>query len=118
MHREVQSYIDDNERIMRAQKEILQSLNMLHKQVNKYSGTKEATNARQVSTSRSHNKRDDHGNDRQSRSISRLHHSPRKSTRRTHAISGPGSSPSVSPVWRKRRRPKADILQGELRKIK
>jgi hypothetical protein len=50
---------------MKAQEEILQSLNMLHKQVNKYSGTKQATSARQVSTSRSHRKRDDHGNDRQ-----------------------------------------------------
>jgi hypothetical protein len=118
LHREVQSYRDDNERIMKAQEEILQSLNMLHKQVNKDSGTKQATSARQVSTSRSHNKRDDHGNDRQSRSMSRLHHSPRQSTRRTHASSGPGSSPSVSPVRRKRRRHEADILQGELRKIK
>jgi hypothetical protein len=35
LHREVQSYRDDNERIMNAQEEILQSLNMLHKQVNK-----------------------------------------------------------------------------------
>jgi hypothetical protein len=47
-----------------------------------------------------------------------IHHSPRQSTRRTHASSGPGSNPSVSLVQRKRRRPKADILQGELRKIK
>jgi hypothetical protein len=92
LHREVQSYRDDNERIMKAQEEILQSLNMLHKQVNKDSGTKQAASARQVSTSRSHNKRDDHGNDRQSRSMSRLHHSPRQSTRRTHASSGPGSN--------------------------
>jgi hypothetical protein len=71
-----------------------------------------------VTTSRSQSKRDDHGNDRKSRSMSRHHHSPRKSTRRTHASSGPGSIPSVSPVRRQRRRPEADILQGELRKIK
>jgi hypothetical protein len=35
LHREVQHYRDDNERIMKDQEEILQSLNMLHKQVNK-----------------------------------------------------------------------------------
>ena len=40
LHREVQSYMDDNERIMKAQEEILQSLNMLHKQVKKDFGTK------------------------------------------------------------------------------
>jgi hypothetical protein len=118
LQKEVQSYRADNERIMKAQEEILQSLNMLQKQVNKDSGTKQATSARQVSTSRSHRKRDDHGNDRKSRSMSRCHHSPRHSTRRTHASSGPGSSPSVSHVQRQRRRPEADILQGELRKIK
>jgi hypothetical protein len=103
---------------MKAQEEILQSLNMLHKQVNKDFGTKKVASARQVSTSRSHRKMDDHGNDRHSRSMSRHHHSPRKSTRRTHARSGLGRSPSVSPFWRQRRRPKEDILQGELRKIK
>jgi hypothetical protein len=103
---------------MKAQEEILQSLNMLQKQVNKDSGTKQATSARKVSASRSHRKRDDHGNDRKSRSMSRCHHSPRHSTKRTHASSGPRSSPSVSLVQRKRRRPEADILQGELRNIK
>jgi hypothetical protein len=41
LHREVQSYREDNERIMKAQEEILQSLNMLHKKVNKDSGTKQ-----------------------------------------------------------------------------
>jgi hypothetical protein len=40
LHREVQRYIDDNERIMKAQEEILHILNMLHKKVNKDSGTK------------------------------------------------------------------------------
>jgi hypothetical protein len=71
-----------------------------------------------VSTSRSQRKKDDHGNDRQSRSMSKCHHSPRKSTRRNHESSWPQSNPSVSPIWRQRRRPKEDILQGELRKIK
>ena len=77
LHREVQSYMDDNERIMKAHEEILMRLNMLHKQVNKDSSTKQATSAIQVSTSRSHSKRDDHGNDRHSRSMSRRHDSPR-----------------------------------------
>jgi hypothetical protein len=35
LHREVMSYITDNERIMKAHEEILKILNMLHKQVNK-----------------------------------------------------------------------------------
>jgi hypothetical protein len=34
LHREVQSYIDDNERIMKSREEILQSLNMFHKKFN------------------------------------------------------------------------------------
>jgi hypothetical protein len=54
----------------------------------------------------------------QSRIMSRCHYSPRKSTRRNHEILGQGSSPSVSHVKNKRRRPKANILRGELRKIK
>ena len=91
---------------------------MIQNKVNKDSQTKQATSGRQVSTSRSHNKRDDHGNDRPSRSMSRCHHSPRHSTRRTHASSGPESIPSVSHVQRKWRRPEENILQGELRKIK
>ena len=71
LHREVQSYMDDNEMIMKDKEEILQILNMLHKKVNKYSGTKQAASARQVSTSRSHRKMDDHKNDRKSRSMRR-----------------------------------------------
>jgi hypothetical protein len=70
---------------MKDQEEILQSLNMLQKQVNKEYGTKQATSARQVSTSRSHSKSNDHGNDRQSIIMSRCHHSPRHSTIITHA---------------------------------
>jgi hypothetical protein len=50
--------------------------------------------------------------------MSRNHHSPRQSTKITHAILGPGSSQSVSLNQRQRRRLEADILQGELRKIK
>ena len=40
MHREVQSYKDDNERIMKDQENTLQSLNIFHKKVKKDSGTK------------------------------------------------------------------------------
>jgi hypothetical protein len=49
---------------MKAQEEILHILNMLHKQVNKYSGTKKVTSVRQVTTSISQRKKDEHGNDR------------------------------------------------------
>jgi hypothetical protein len=91
---------------------------MLHKQVKKDSCTKQETSARQVSTSRSQSKMDDHGNDRKSISMSRNHHYPNKSTRRTHASSWTRSNPSVSPVWRQRRRHEEDILKGELMKVK
>jgi len=55
-----------------------------------------------MSTSRSHNKRDDHENHSQSRSMRRHHHSLRKSTKINHASLGPGRNPSVSLVRRKR----------------
>ena len=60
----MQSYREDNENIMKAWEEILQSLNMFHKQVNKDSRTKQEISAKQVSTPRSNRKRDDHRNDR------------------------------------------------------
>jgi hypothetical protein len=85
---------------MKAQEEILHSINILHKKANKYSNTKQESSARQVSESRSHIKGDDHGNDRKSRSMIRHHNSLRKSTRKTHAISGLGSIPSLSPIRR------------------
>jgi len=88
LHREVQRYRVDNERIMKVQEDIFQSLNMLHKKVNKDFGTKQENSDRQLETSRSHRKSDDHGNDRKSRRMYRHHHSPRKSTRITCAISG------------------------------
>ena len=103
---------------MKAQEEILQSLNIFHKKVKKDSGTKKVASARHVSTSRSHTKRDGHGNDRQSRSMSMHHHSPKKSTKITHASSRLERNPSVSSIHRKRRRTEVNILQGELRKIK
>lgn len=64
LEKEVQSYRADNERMMKAQEELLQILNMLQRQVNKGSGTKQATNARQVVASKSHDRRDDHGESR------------------------------------------------------
>jgi hypothetical protein len=79
LQREVQSYREDKEKIMKSRKEILQSLNILQRQSNKDSGTNPTTSARQVTTSKFHNKRDDHGNDKKSRSVSRHHHSPKQS---------------------------------------
>jgi hypothetical protein len=52
LKKEVKIYRADNERIMKAQEEILQSLNMLQNQVNKESGTKQEASARQLSASR------------------------------------------------------------------
>jgi hypothetical protein len=40
---------------------MLQSPNMLQRQVNKYYGTKQEASARQVEAYRSHDRRDDHG---------------------------------------------------------
>jgi len=57
-------------------------------------------------------------NENKSISMNNFHHSQDKSTRISHACSGPGSIPSVSPVRRQRRRPKANILQGDIKKNK
>jgi len=62
LDREVQIYRDDNEKIMRAQEEILQRLNMLQKKDKMDFGTKPKASARKVTTSKSHSKRDGHGN--------------------------------------------------------
>jgi type VI protein secretion system component VasA len=91
---------------------------MLYRKVKKYYVTKKETSSRQVTTSKYHSRKDDHGKDRTSRSMNRNHHSPSISTRINHASSDPGSNPSVSLVRSKRRMPEADILQGELGKIK
>jgi len=64
LQREVQRYKANNEKIMKSQEDILQSLNIFHRQLNKDSSTKQASSARQVITSRSHNRRDEHENDR------------------------------------------------------
>jgi hypothetical protein len=95
---------------MKHQEEILQTLNMLYKQANKNFGTKQVASGRQVIAYKSHSIRDEHGNDRKSRSRSMHHHSPEKSTRISHASLGLGRNPSVSLVRRKRRRNEGDIL--------
>jgi hypothetical protein len=122
LQKELQSYRVDNERIMKAQEEILQSLNMLQKQVNKDSGIGQEASARKVEVSRSHDRRDDHGGSRRSRSISKHQHqhqhSPGQLTRKTYARSRSASNPSVSPVKHPRRRHGSNSLHGELRKIR
>jgi hypothetical protein len=70
-----------------------------------------------VTSSKSHSRRDDHGNEKQSRSINRHHHSPDKSTRRYRASSRLRIRPYMSPVRKQRRRFDSNIFQGELRNI-
>lgn len=118
LHKEVPSYRVYNERMIRVQEEMLQSLNMMQKQVNKNSGTKQASGARQATTSKSHDRRIDNVGYRQLSSVNRHHRqSPGHSSRRAHAHSRSESGPSVTPVRNQRRR-ESDILQGELRKLK
>jgi hypothetical protein len=49
---------------------------MLQRKFNKYSGTKQVSNARKGEEYRSHDKRDDHKGYRKSRTVSRHNHSP------------------------------------------
>jgi hypothetical protein len=114
----VEIYREYNENIMKSQEEILESLNMLQKQANKNYNTNQEASVRQITSSRSHNRRDEHVNDRKSNRMRRHHHYLEKSTRRAHASSGLGSIPSVSLVRRQKRRTTGNILQGVLRKIK
>jgi hypothetical protein len=85
---------------MKDLEEIIQSLNKLQKQAKKDPNTKQESSARQVTASKSHSRRDEHGNERKLRSKSIFHHSLGKYTRRAHASLGAGSSPSVSHVKR------------------
>jgi hypothetical protein len=82
---------------------------MFKKQVNKYYGTKQVASARKVVESRSHDRRDDHREYRNSRSSSTHHHSPGNLTRRKHARSGLDSSPSASTIKNQRRSFESDI---------
>jgi hypothetical protein len=101
---------------------MLQILSMLQRQFNKYSGTKQEASARKVEASRYHDRRDDHGGFRQSRSIKvhhHRHHSQGHSTRRTHAHSRSENWPKCVPcqtseeeIWIRY------IARRELEKIK
>jgi hypothetical protein len=95
---------------VKTQEEILQSFNMLKNHAKMDSSTKPQVSARQLEASKTHSKRDGHGNDRKSRNRIILHHSIEKSTGRYHASSRPGRNPSVSPVRRQRRRHEGYIL--------
>jgi hypothetical protein len=115
---EVQSYKEDNERLIREQNQInsqvMQSLNQLQRK------TKNGSNSKQEEEGRCHERRDDHRRTGYSRSASRTHrhHSPPYSTRKFYASEDSISSPEVSPVRHQRRRHELDSLQGELRKLK
>jgi hypothetical protein len=71
-----------------------------------------------VTTSKSHGRRDEHGNGRKSRRMRRHHHSLDKSTRISNASSMLRINPSVYPIRIQRIRLEKHILQGEIRKIK
>jgi hypothetical protein len=104
LQKEVKSYREYNERMIISQEELLQSMNMLQRKVNKYSGTKKETSANQVEASKSHDRRDDHGESRKSRSVGRNLHSPRHPTKKLYACSRLESIPTMSPVKNQRRR--------------
>jgi hypothetical protein len=100
LHREVQRYRADNEKFKKDQEEILQRLNLLQRQINKESGTKQENIDRDVTALKSHSKKDEHGNDRQSRSMRRHHNSPGKPIGRARESSWLGRNPSVFPIMR------------------
>jgi hypothetical protein len=114
----VQSYKEDNERLMREKIQInarvLQSLNQLQRK------TKKGSNSKQEEEGRFHERREDHGRVGYSRSANRTrrHHSPPYSERNFYASEDSISSPEVSPVRHQRRRHEVDSLQGEMRKLK
>jgi hypothetical protein len=115
---EVQSYKEDNERLMKEQNQInsqvMQILNHLHRQAKKGSSSRHEEGGKQ------HERRDNYRGTSYSRSASRTHrqHSPPHSTRKLYASEDSISSPEVSPVRHQRRIHELDSLQGELRKLK
>jgi hypothetical protein len=115
---EVQSYKEDNKRLMREKNQInarvLQSLNKLQRQ------TKKGSKSKQEEEGRCHERMDDHGRVGYFKSANRArgHHSPPYSERNFYASEDPVSSPEVSPIRHKRRKQEVDSLQGELRKLK
>jgi hypothetical protein len=114
---EVQSYKEDNERLMREKNQInaqvMQSLNQLQRQ------TKNGSNSRREEEGRYRERRDNYNRASYSRSDRRNHrnHSPH-STRKFYASKYSISNPKVSHVRHQRRRHELDSLQGELRKLK
>jgi hypothetical protein len=108
LQKDVQSYKDDNERLMKSKEQqedfnikLMQSLDRIEKKMDKENGSRK---------SGSHRSPDER---RRERSVGRHHHhSPRNSTRREHSSSSP------SPVRKHKRRSRVDELQGEMNKIK
>jgi hypothetical protein len=100
LQREVQNYREYNDNFMKYQEEIPKRVNMMQRKSNKDSSTKQTTSARQVTTSISHRKRYDHGNDIYLRCMSMHHNSSRKYIRRAHASLELRRIPSVSLVMR------------------
>jgi hypothetical protein len=114
----VQSYKENNERLMREKIQInarvLQILNQLHGQ------TKKGSNSRQEEEGRFHERRDYHGRVGYSRSARRAHghHSPPYSKIIFYAADDPISSPEVSLVRHQIRKQEVDSFQRDMRKIK
>jgi hypothetical protein len=108
LQKDVQSYKDDNERLMKSKEQqegfnikLMQSLDIIEKKMDKENDSSKS------GSHRSHDER------RRTRSVGRHHHhSPRHSTRRAHSSSSP------SPVRKHKRRSGVDELQGEMNKIK
>jgi hypothetical protein len=108
LQKDVQSYKDDNDRLMKAKEEqegfnikLLQSLDRIEKNMDK-----------ETETSRSGRHRS-HDEGRKTKSVDKhLHHSPRYSAGRVCSSSSP------SPVRKHKRRTGVDELQGEMNKIK
>jgi seryl-tRNA synthetase len=115
---EVQSYKEDNEKMMREQNQInaqiMQILNQLHRQENN------GSDSRQEEEGRHHERGDNYIRSSHSRSSSRIHihHSPPYSTREFYASKDSISNPEVSLVRHQRRRHELDSLQGEMKKLK
>jgi hypothetical protein len=115
---EVQSYKEENERMMREKiqinAQVLQSLNQLQRKMKKES------NSRQEEEGRCHERRDDRGRASYSRSASRAHRhqSPPCLEIIFYTSDDPVRSLEVSPVRHQRRKQEIDSLQGDLMKLK
>jgi len=93
---------------------------MMQKQVNKDSSTNQEATTKKIETCRSHDRKDDHGGSRKSRSASRNQHrhSPENSSIRAYSHSRSKIFPSISPIRNQRMRHLSNTYQGGLRKIK